>query len=61
MKIRKYFCKHHNIFLSGKQIQSLKENRCYYCKHFVRVYGGKHTYGTKTMPDFKQREELFKE
>lgn len=37
--MRRFYCKHHNWFLTVDKIEKDKENRCYRCKHFVRITG----------------------
>lgn len=45
--MRRFYCKYHNQFLSTQQIKERKGNRCYNCKHFLKV-GGVGTKGRQT-------------
>nr|DAO15304.1 MAG TPA: hypothetical protein [Caudoviricetes sp.] len=35
--LRKFYCKFHNRFLTVDYIDKKKSNRCWNCKHFIKV------------------------
>ena len=35
--MRNFYCKYHNRFLDVNYIKTMKKDRCWNCKHFVKI------------------------